>query len=79
MKIQKEKLYLKKKNREKGKIFKPLDGKFLNNLTILKSRFIYSMCVKENIVMPKIPLDLTEIEQKNLYSKIHKLNKTTIA
>ena len=35
------------------------------------------MCVKENIVMPKIPLDLTEIEQKNLYSKIHKLNKSS--
>ena len=73
----KRKTIFEKKNREKGKIFKPLDGKFLNNLTILKSRFIYSMCVKENIVMPKIPLDLTEIEQKNLYSKIHKLNKSS--
>ena len=35
------------------------------------------MCVKENLIMPKIPLELTVNEQQNLYSKMHKLNKSS--
>ena len=35
------------------------------------------MFVKENILVPKIPLDITVSEQENIYSNIHKLNKSS--
>ena len=35
------------------------------------------MCMKENLMVPKIPIDLSVIEQENLYLKIHKINKSS--
>ena len=64
-----------KKLRDKNKIYKPLDGKFLNNLSILKSKFIYNIFLKNNLIVPKIPLDIILSEQENIYSDIHKFNK----
>ena len=43
----KRKTMFEKKLRDKNKIYKPLDGKFLNNLSILKSKFIYDIFFKK--------------------------------
>ena len=73
-----EEKFKKTLDKKKIKPFIAYDKNFLNNINLLKSKFIYNLFLEDFSMIKKLPYNFIKKEAEHIFLDIHKMNSSNI-